>query len=379
MRQRQDPAIGFTQYLLEGETMDNVDADLLSAVYNGSHPEFFNAYLRGKKHKDLRFFVRARVGALPQLDSPEEVAVVNLDPEGMDDGVWYLAHFKSEYANRTASSREDRRLFATRRYKIETVIAKNGHLFSTATISFQSLVAGERVLKFGLLPNLRATRVTDEQGQDLYFIQESRKQDGSFYVILPQSPPLGQEKSINVEYAGDKVLEEAGEGSFYVRARTSWYPNLNGFGERALYDLTFKVPRRYKVISVGKLERESIEQDLAVSHWITPSPVAVAGFNYGEYKKLDMPDELTGYKISGYYLDELPSNLRRYRALQSMSPRGMTKYALEQTRAQLQLCSFYFGKSPYDEIYITEQPDFSFGQSWPNLVYLPISAYTDST
>jgi hypothetical protein len=290
-----------------------------------------------------------------------------------------LAHFKSECANRTASSREDRRLFATRRYKIETVIAKNGHLFSTATISFQSLVAGERVLKFGLLPNLRATRVTDEQGQDLYFIQESRKEDGSFYVILPQSPPLGQEKSINVEYAGDKVLAEAGEGSFYVRARTSWYPNLNGFGERALYDLTFKVPRRYKVISVGKLERESIEQDLAVSHWITPSPVAVAGFNYGEYKKLDMPDELTGYKISGYYLDELPSNLRRYRALQSMSPRGMTKYALEQTRAQLQLCSFYFGKSPYDEIYITEQPDFSFGQSWPNLVYLPISAYTDST
>jgi hypothetical protein len=49
-----------------------------------------------------------------------------------------------------------------------------------------------------------------------------------------------------------------------------------------LYDLTFKVPRKYKVISVGKLHGESIEQDLAVSHWITPSPVAVAGFNYGE-------------------------------------------------------------------------------------------------
>jgi aminopeptidase N len=57
----------------------------------------------------------------------------------------------------------------------------------------------------------------------------------------------------------------------------------------------------------------------------------------------------------------------------------MTKYALEQTRAQLQLCSFYFGKSPYESISITEQPDFNFGQSWPNLVYLPISAYTDST
>lgn len=379
MRQRREEALGFTQYLLQGETMDNVDADLLAAVYNSSHPEFFNAYLRGKKHKDLRFFLRTRVGALPQLDSPEEVALINFDPESMDDGVWYLSHLKSEYANHTASSSEDRRLFATHRYKIETVIAKNKHLFSAATISFEPLVAGERVLKFGLLPSLRVTRVSDEQGKDLYFIQESRKEDGSFYVVLPQAPPLGHEQSINVEYAGDKVLEEAGEGSFYVGARTSWYPNLNGFGERALYDLTFKVPRKYKVISVGKLQGESIEQDLAVSHWITPNPVAVAGFNYGEYQRLDLPDEITGYKISGYYLTELPSSLRRSSALQSMAPRGMTKYALEQTRAQLELCTFYFGRSPYDEIYITEQPNFNFGQSWPNLVYLPISAYTDST
>jgi hypothetical protein len=379
MRQRREQVLGFTQYLLQGETMDNVDADVLAAVYNTAHPEFFNAYLRGKKHKDLRFFVRARVGALPQMDSPEEVGLVNYDPEGMDDGVWYLAHLTSEYSKRTASSGEDRRMFATHRYKIETVIAKNRHLFSTATVSFEPLVAGERVLKFGLLPNLRVTRVTDQQGKDLYFIQESRKEDGSFYAILPQAPPLGQEQSINVEYEGDKVLEEAGEGSFYVGARTSWYPNLNGFGERALYDLTFKVPRQYKVISVGQLKEESVERDLAVSHWVTPNPVAVAGFNYGQYQRLDLPDQVTGYKISGYYLSELPNNLRGNRALQSMAPKSMTKYALEQTRAQLELCSFYFGKSPYEEIYVTEQPDFNFGQSWPNLVYLPISAYTDST
>lgn len=379
MRHRRELALGFTQYLLQGETMDNVDADLLAAVYNPAHPEFFNAYLRGNKHKDLRYFVRKRVGAVPQLDSPEEVGLVNYDPEGMEDGVWYLAHLNSEYLNHTASSAEDRRLFATRSYKIETVIAKNGHLFSTATVSFEPLVAGERVLKFGLLPNLRVSRVLDDQGQNLFFIQESRKDDGSFYAILPAAPPLGKALSINVEYAGDKVLEEAGEGSYYVAARTSWYPNLNGFGERALYDLTFKVPRKYKVISVGRLLSESIDQDLAVSHWVTPNPVAVAGFNYGEYQKLDIPDDITGYKISGYYLAELPDSLRHNRALESMAPRTMTKYALEQTRAQLELCSFYFGKSPYDEIYITEQPNFNFGQSWPNLIYLPISAYTDST
>ena len=50
-----------------------------------------------------------------------------------------------------------------------------------------------------------------------------------------------------------------------------------------------------------------------------------------------------------------------------------------QTRAQMQVCSFYFGKAPYDHIEITEQANFNFGPSWPNLVYLPISAYIDST
>jgi hypothetical protein len=319
------------------------------------------------------------VGAIPQLDSPEEVAVINYDPEGMEDGVWYLAHLKSEYDRHTASSQEDRRIFATHNYKIETIVSKNQHLFSTATISFQPLIAGERVLKFGLLPNLRVTRVVDKDGQDLHYIQESRKEDGSFYVVLSEAADINKEYSLTIQYSGDKVLEQAGDGNFYVRARSSWYPNLNGFGERAMYDLTYKVPHKYKVISVGKLESDSSEGEYAVTHWITDTPVAVAGFNYGAYTKIELPDPISGYKISGYYLSELPDNLRGIGILKTLAPGAMTKYALEQTRAQLQLCTYYFGKSPYNEIFITEQPDFNFGQSWPNLVYLPISAYTDST
>src|SRR4029077_19507510 len=135
---------------------------------------------------------------------------------------------------------------------------------------------------------------------------------------------------------------------------------------------------------------------VAMTHWVTPVPVAVAGFNYGKYIKMDFPDDITHYNISGYYLSDLPDSLRAFQgntmpglnnapfnmqsqALAAMSPGSMTKYALDQARAQMQLCTFYFGKGPYENINITEQPNFSFGQSWPNLVYLPISAYIDST
>jgi hypothetical protein len=203
MRKRREIPLGFTESVLDGESIDNIDADVLAAIYNNAHPPFFNAYIRGRKHKDLRFFVRTRVGAVPQLDSPEEVALINVNPESLENGIWYLAHLKAEYASGKASSQEDRRLFETRHYKIETVVAKNQHLFSAATITFEPLAPGERVMKFGLLPNLRVTRVMDEEGQNLHFIQESRKEDGSFYVVLRKAPAVGKESSITVEYAGD--------------------------------------------------------------------------------------------------------------------------------------------------------------------------------
>ncbi len=381
VRHRHEIPEGLTQAFLESETIDNVDADILAAIYNPKHPPFFNAYMHGAPHKDLRFFLRTRVGAIPQFDSPEEVALVNCSGGGMDDGIWYSQHLKSELQGRTASSQEDKRLFATRRYNIETVIGKNNHLFSRATITYEPLVPGERVMKFGLLPTLRVIRVADEKGQDLHFIQENRKEDGSFYAVLDEAPAMGQAHSITVEYGGDKVLYDAGGGSYYIGARESWYPNLNGFGEKALYDLTFKVPPSNVLISVGKLEGQHTEAGFAVSHWVTPVPIAVAGFNYGQYKKIDYQDTITHYEIAGYYLPELPDNLRRFQnsALGGMAPGAMTKYALDQARAQMQICTLYFGKGPYDNIYITEQPNFSFGQSWPNLVYLPISAYIDST
>jgi hypothetical protein len=381
VRQRHEIPLSFSDNLFNGDYMDNIDAELLASLYNPARPPMFEAFIHGAPYKDLRFIYKARGGALTNLDSPEEIALVNDDPNSLEDGVWYLSHTLAEFQARTLSSLEDKRFASARKYKIETAIANNDHLTSVATIDFTGVVPNERVIRFRLLPNLRVARVTDAGGKDLYYIQEGRHADGSFYVILPQPAELGVSCSITIEYSGDKVLTDAGNGSFYVRAREAWYPALNSFTEHSLYDLTFRVPKRFKLISVGALDRDGIEDNYYVSHWVTPKPIAVAGFNYGDYQHINLPDPIDHYQIEGYYLPELPANLARFResALSGMAPKSMTRYALEQTRAQLQVCTLFFGHSPFDRIYITEQPDFAFGQSWPNLVYLPISAYIDDT
>jgi hypothetical protein len=379
VRHRRENAAGFSEFILTGSGMDNIDAELLAGLYNEAHGTYFSAFVKSGKHGSLRLLSKARGGAIAGFDSPEEVALINYDPEGNEDGIWYMDHSLSELQQHTANSLEERRYETVTRMKIDTVIGNNTHLTSVANVKFKPVIAGERVVKFNLLPNLRVSRVADASGKDIAFIQESRKADGSFYVVLPAATEAGKEYAISIEYAGDKVIMKAGEGSFYVGAREEWYPNLNGFGERSLYDLTFRVPKKYKVISVGSLQSEGVEDGMMVSHWVTPQPVAVAGFNFGAYQKIDLADDITHYKLEGYYLKDLPDSVKDIDAFRTMAPTSMTKHALEIARAQLQVCTYFFGPAPFDHIALTEQPDFFMGQSWPNLVYLPMLAYMDST
>jgi len=78
MRQRHDPAVGFSNICCK-RTMDNVDADLLAAVYNPSHPDFSTLISAARNIKISAFVLLGR--CVPQLNSPEEVGLINVDPE----------------------------------------------------------------------------------------------------------------------------------------------------------------------------------------------------------------------------------------------------------------------------------------------------------
>ena len=70
LRSRLESPRSMIEAMVTDEVMDNLEADLLTDLYNPHAQGFFNAYLHGRKHSDLRFRVRPR-GALPALsDTP---------------------------------------------------------------------------------------------------------------------------------------------------------------------------------------------------------------------------------------------------------------------------------------------------------------------
>jgi len=362
---------------LAAESAGNMEADLLADLYNPAARASFTVFLHGRKHSDLRFAVKPH-GVFPGL-AAEEVAVVNVDPGGEQEGIWYLSHLASEFQNHTASSDEDNRVVEGAAYQIETIIGKNDHLAATAAIAIRGLTDGDRVLNFDLLPTLRVTRVSIG-GQDIPFIQEDRKHDGSFYVVLPQPLKRGGEQQILVEYQGDKVVQNAGGGNFSVGARTSWYPSLNAFRDHTRFHLIFKVPKQYTLVSVGKMVKQWTEKDYGCSEWDSEVPVPVAGFNYGEFKKRAVTDStLNNFGIEGYAAAALPDSLKDAEGIGGMSPARMNENVMVEAQNAMRVFDQWFGKSEFNRIAITQQPEMNFGQSWPTLVYLPIIAYFDST
>jgi hypothetical protein len=378
MRRNTERPRSMVEAFYSGEDVQNIDATILAHLYNPKRAPLFNAYIFGKKHDDLRFYINP-YGAIPQLLSPEEVAVVNYDVSGKEEGFWYLSHPESEWKAGAASSNEDKRTIDAEHYRIETVIAGE-KLTATCELTFNALLDGERVFRFNLLPTLRASKVVFAD-KEINYIQEKKDEDSAFFAILPEPLVKGQRYKIYIEYQGDKVVMDEGGGNFAVGARTSWYPSVNAFNDRATFDLTFKVPKKYTLVGVGKQVKESKEADFAVSQWVSDVPLAVAGFNYGVFKKKEVNDADAKYQVEGYATSSLPDYLREVgaEAIGGMSPTRLIDQAIVESQNSIRIYNNWFGEAPYGRIAITQQPQYSFGQSWPTLVYLPIISFFDST
>jgi hypothetical protein len=376
LRRNTDQPRSLVEYFMTGENAENIEAELLASLYNPKRAPMFNAYIFGRKHKDLRFLMRPQ-GALPQMLSPEEIALVNVDTLGKEEGVWYLSHFKHEFDKGGASSDEDKSYVNAEHYKIETVI-KGEKLTAVSELNFTATVEGERVFRFALLPSLRVTRVLWDEKTEVHYIQEDRKSDSAFYAILPEALVKGRKYKVTVEYQGDKVVHDAGGGNFAVEARTSWYPSVNAFNDRATFDLTFKTSKQYMLVGVGKKMKEWQDGDFTASQWVSETPLAVAGFNFGRFKTQELTDEQTKYKVEGYAVPDMPDYLRNT-GIGGMAPSALIGRSLVEAQNSMRIFTHYFGPLPYGRISITQQPQPNFGQSWPTLVYMPLLAYMDAT
>jgi hypothetical protein len=381
------------QQLLRKRLRENRELRALLDLYSSNLPGFFNAFIDGKRFNKL-VFVMDPTG-IPRA-FPEEVALFSYGES--DWGLWTAFHFADEYEKKTASSSEDNRVIDITHHQIDGSI-KGTRINATDRITFQSLLPGTRVVPFELFGSLRVSRIQDEQGNELNFIQENKDEDSDLGVILPQPLEAGKSYQLTVQYDGTDALQDSGGGNFILVPRSTWYPaNAHSLyaEDRATFEMTFRFPKNLTFVGTGApVAPDTRDGDSLVAKWSSgKTELSVAGFNYGRFKKKEVSDKDSGYNIEFYANEEVPDELKQIQmsieqaeqagyqtmtTLGSISTTKMADSALADAQNATRIFNLYFGKLPYTRVAMTQQPAPNFGQAWPTLVFMPYIAFIDTT
>ena len=277
---------------------------------------------------------------------------------------------------------------------LDTTIEKNANLTGKATTTFVVRVNGSRVIPFDLFHALRVQSVTAD-GQGLAFIQEDKHDDADFSVILPKALAAGEKFTITTTYGGKEAVSDEGGGNYFPIARENWYPN-SAFGDRVRYDMTFHIPKGMKIAATGELVSESNDGGQNVTVWKSEVPQTVAGFNFGRFKEEEAKLTKPEYLVQSFANQDPPSWVEGLQSTQATCPRwdptwrwastlgsmsttGLIKKALAEGELATEVYTDYFGPSSFKRLAITQQTACTFGQSWPELVWIPMCYFFDTT
>jgi len=269
--------------------------------------------------------------------------------------------------------------------RLDVQFEKSGTMHNTAETTLKIRRDGIRVIQLQLFPTLRVSGVYDQTGAPIDFVQEHKDYDPQFALILAKPAKAGETLRVLTKYGGPDAVRHDGDGMYYLTpgAREDWYPAgreaLGGFAD---FNMIFHLPKNMQIVATGKeMSHDSEPGGGQRVVWATQFPIAVAGFNLGDFKTADAKTP-QGFDVKAYANIELPDSMKRMAeggSLGTMTTTSMLPSEVSQGSAAIQIYSEFFGSLPYDHVALTEQSACNFGQSWPMLVYLPICAFWDST
>ncbi len=363
--------------LLREKLHSNIPARLAADLSSDAQTGYFLAFIKFKDGRTFYFVI-----------DPTRREPVKLYRYKADRFQKWLS-VESWYSERAGDEGKFHPLVDTRSCTLDISIDKKQVLSGEATLVFTPLTGGARMLPMNLASKLRVESVVRGDDTKCLFIQEDKDEDADLWVILPESLVQDDTVNLTVTYSGEDVVKNAGSGNYFVLRRTLWYPSISVFSDRALYEITFRVPKKMTLIGTGTRVEEWSDAENSYTKWESGIPLKVAGFNYGKFQSHREEDRETGAAVTCYTNTGLKDKLFVLRKRleeneylrsglmlhpQELTTKKMTKDVAIQGLNAYNIYTYYFGEIPFKEIVISQQPAGSYGQGWPTLIYLPYTA-----
>ncbi|MGA8674673.1 MAG: M1 family aminopeptidase [Candidatus Acidiferrales bacterium] len=312
--------------------------------------------------------------------------------------VW--AHFPAEDSPKISPE-----TFAPLDYRVDSTIGEDLSLTGKTTLHLKTLRAGERVVPLELSRDLTISDIRGDDGQTLPYFQNeelsrrnvARRGNDSILVVLPSAHSAAQDFHLEVAYHGN-VIADAGNGVDFVGERGTWYAHTEGT-HFTQFDLTFHWPKHLTLVATGVESDAREDASAKFGRWRSDVPFANAGFNLSEYKTQAATGQpqvqvFANQQLENAILERLrvtaaserpPSAIfdesRPGQIVQQVPPPPMApspSAALKQVSGEvadsIRFLEKLNGDFPFNHLDVTQIPG-SFGQGWPELVYLSTLAF----
>jgi Peptidase family M1 domain len=287
-------------------------------------------------------------------------------------------------------------------FSIDATLDSALHMKATTKIRVRVGHTGLRAFSFDISGAMKVTAVRVDGAPAELLTRDSTRaralrgtDDDAVLVVTPETLLPASEHTFEFQHEGD-VISSAGNGVFFVGARSTWYPR--GAPEFSTYDLTFHYPRKLTLVTPGDLVEDRIEGETRTTRRRTSVPIRFAGFNLGDYERLVAA--VPGFNVEVYgnrrlevalqpkpsALPETPSRTmsaqQRRDAMQQHfpplqpDPLARLHAVAKDVSSSLEVFSGLFGAPALKTLTVAPIPG-TFGQGFPGLVYLSTIAYLD--
>lgn len=320
--------------------------------------------------------------------------------------VW--TSFPSRRVRKDATAGPPMREFAIETVGIDATLDAELRLSATVTLRIripeQDALRQERnALAFDISQRMRV-REARLDGAPVQVLQREslrssllRGNENQVFLLAVERPLAPGEHTIEFVQEGEVILR-AGNGVFFVSARGSWYPH-HGL-QFATYDLRFRCPQALRVVATGDLIEERTEGDVHFTYRRSATPLRLAGFNLGEYKRSSA--SRGGLTVDVYanraveaalapsrrevtMVTPLPPMGRPQRGVNLPQPPIVVQPSQPDPAAQIaalatevaeafEFLASRFGAPPLKTLAVSPIPG-TFGQGFPGLIYLSTLAY----
>jgi len=300
-------------------------------------------------------------------------------------------------------------------YRIEATLDDSLKLHCVTRIHLRATSDSRHALHFDLSAQMRATEASVDGIPAEVYSRESvragevRNNGNELLLVIPPQPLApGSEHDIEIHHEGNVVVD-AGHQVYLVSSRGTWYPNLGW--QFARYDVTWKYPKSFDLVSAGQVKEDRTEGDTRITRRVPDGRLDILGFNLGQYTRKSVqrnsvevevnanpeveralstlqpvpvaPDILPvppgrrrgprgAYELNGLKPDE-PAVVSR-----PLSPENQLEQVADEVAAAMDFYRVRFGDPPLSRIEVSPLRG-RFGQGFAGMIYLPTVSYLPTT